>query len=454
VRERLVELGRRYLPSGAIIVSALYFGSYVVGLLRERVLTGTFGATAELDAYNAAFQLPELLFDVLVEAGLAAAFLPIFARLRATDAGIAEADRFARTVLSVGVAVMGTGSIVLFVTAEATTEIIAPGFTGAQRELYIDLFRIMLVTQVLFAASLTLGQVLLADRRFFWFAVAPILYSAGIIAGTLVLSDAIGIYAAAVGAVFGALLHLGSRFVGLRRSAFRIGLDWRLRTAQMGEFVRLTIPRLVSQPIEPITFAFFTNLASRMAAGSLTVFGQARNFQSAPVTFVGASFAVAAFPAMSDAYADDDRPAFLRLVGRNLVSIVSLTVLAAIAMVVIGELAIGILLGGGEFGPDDVALTASVLSAFAFSVPFESTSQLLSRAIFATRHTLFQALASVAGFVVTVVATLLLVPGLDLLALPIGFAIGQAARTAMLAAVLAWRLRAWPATRPLGASSA
>ena len=448
------ELARRYLPSGAIVVSALYFGSYVVGLLRERVLAGTYGAGAELDAYNAAFQLPELLFDVLVEAGLAAAFLPIFARLRATDEGLAAADRFARTVLTLGVVVMGLGSILLFIFAEATTQIIAPGFTGPQRELYLDLFRIMLVTQIIFAASLTLAQVLLAERRYFWFAVAPIVYSGGIIVGTLLLSDVIGIYAAAVGAVLGALLHLGTRVVGLQGSAFRIGFDWQLGTAEMREFVRLTIPRLASQPVEPITFAFFTNVASRMSAGSLTVFNMARNFQSAPVTFVGASFAVAAFPALASAYADADRPAFLGLVGRNLVSIVGLTVLASIVMIVVGEFALGILLGGGAFGPDDVSRTAAVLSAFALSVPFESTSHLLSRAIFATRHTLFQAIASVAGILITMGATLLLVPALDLLALPIGFAIGQAAKTAMLAAVLGWRVRAWPATSPRAVSSA
>ena len=177
----------------------------------------------------------------------------------------------------------------------------------------------------------------------------------------------------------------------------------------MGEFVRLMLPRLVSQPIEPITFAFFTNLASRMAAGSLTVFNMARNFQSVPVTFVGVSFAVAAFPALSTAYADGDRPAFVRLVGRNLVSIVALTVLASIAMVVLGEIAIGILLGGGAFDADDVSRTAAVLGAFALSVPFESASHLLSRAIFATRHTLLQVLASIAGLLVAMAATLLLV---------------------------------------------
>ncbi len=130
MKGRLADLARRYLPSGAIIVSALFFGSYVVGLLRERVLASTFGAGAELDAYNAAFQLPELLFDVLVEAGLAAAFIPVFARLRSTEDGIADADRFARTVLTLSIVIMGVGSVLLFIFAEGTTEIIAPGFTG------------------------------------------------------------------------------------------------------------------------------------------------------------------------------------------------------------------------------------------------------------------------------------------------------------------------------------
>lgn len=435
----------RYLPSGAMVVAVLYFGSYVVGLARERILAGTFGAGQELDAYNAAFQLPELLFDVLVEAGLAAAFIPIFARLRATDQGIAAADRFARTVLTLSVAIMSVGSVLLLVLAEPTTELIAPGFRGAQRELYLDLFRVMLATQVFFAASLTLGQILLAQQRYFWFALAPILYSGGVIVGTLALSDELGIFGPAIGAVLGSIIHLSSRFVGLRGSDFRIGPELDLRTRAMREFVRLTLPRLVSQPVEPITFAFFTSVASRLAAGSLTVFNMARNFQSAPVTFVGAAFAVAAFPALSDAYADGDRRAFRRLLARNLVSITALTVAAAIVMVVIGELAIGILLGGGAFGADDVAATASVLSAFSLSVPFESISHLLSRAIFATRHTLFQALASIAGLAISVGATLALIEPLAILALPIGFAIGQAAKTGFLALVLAVRLRAWPA---------
>lgn len=73
----------RFVPEGAAVLSVLIFGSYVMGLVRDRLFAQTFGAGTELDAYNAAFVLPELLLDVLVEAGLAAPFIPIFLRLRA-----------------------------------------------------------------------------------------------------------------------------------------------------------------------------------------------------------------------------------------------------------------------------------------------------------------------------------------------------------------------------------
>lgn len=447
---RVADLANRILPRGAAILSVLIFASYVMGLVRDRIFARTFGAGPELDAYNAAFRLPELLFDVLVEAGLAAAFIPIFVRLRHGDEEAAH--RFGRAILALGVAVMGVGSLLLFVFAEATTSFIAPGFAGEQGQLYVDLFRIMLVTQILFAASLTLGQVLLAEQRYFWYGVAPLLYNAGIVAGVLLLGGRLGIYGAAVGAVFGALIHLGSRFIGLRESSFRIGFGWRPPPGTLGEFGRLTAPRLVAQPVEPIAFLFFANVASRLPAGSLSVFDYARNFQSVPVSLVGVAFAIAAFPALSVAHADGDRRGFLRLFGTNLAYIVGLTIAAAAVMVVVGELAIGILLGGGRFGPDEVQRTAAVLGVFALSVPFESVAHLLSRAIFATRHTLFQALASIAGLLVTVAATLALLPSLDLLALPAGFAIGQAVKVALLGATLAVRLAGWSGSGDVGGS--
>jgi putative peptidoglycan lipid II flippase len=208
------------------------------------------------------------------------------------------------------------------------------------------------------------------------------------------------------------------------------------------------LPKMLSHPVEPITFLFFTNIASGLAAGSVTVLSYARNFQSVPVSLVGVAFALAVFPALSTAHALGDRRGFLRLVGSNLASIALLTSIAAVAMIVVGETAIGILLGGGAFDEEDVMRTAAVLGAFALSVPFESVSHLLSRAIYATRNTILQVLASLAGLVFTIIATLALLPELDLLAVPFGFAIGQIGKTILLGLALGARVRAgrWEAS--------
>lgn len=430
----------KFLPQGAALLSALIFGSYVLGLLRDRTFARTFGAGTELDAYNAAFVLPELLLDVLVEAGLAAPFIPILVQLRTRGDG-KEGDRFARTVLTGAVTIMGVAAVLMFVFADATTSLIAPGFRGEQRDLYVSLFRVMLVTPVLFAASLTLGQVLLAEQRFFWYGIAPLLYNGGIIVGTVAFADTLGIYGPAIGAVIGATIHLGSRFIGLRGSRFRVGLGWNAGTPAIREFVRLMVPKMVSHPVEPMTFLFFTAVASSLAAGSVTAVSFARNFQSVPVSLVGVAFALAVFPALSTAFATGDRRGFLRLLWTNLASITVVTVAATIGLVVVGDLAIRVLLGGGAFDAEDVALVATTLAAFALSVPFESLSHLLSRAIYATRHTVLQVLASIAGLAITVVVTSLLVDGMGILAIPVGFTVGQAAKTALLAVALAIRLR-------------
>ena len=231
----------RFVPAGGVLLSVLLFGNYAMGQLRDRIFAQTFGAGNELDAYNAAFVLPELLLDVLVASGLAAPFIPIFLQLRGEER--ARANAFGQTILTGGVLVMGAVSAVLFVIAPLTTAVIAPGFLDdpAQEELYVNLFRVMLVTPVIFAASLTIGDVLLARQRLVSYGIAPLLYNAGIIIGTIVFGAALGIYGAAVGAILGALLHLGIRLLGLRGTDFRP--RFRLQsTPAVGEFVRLMLP--------------------------------------------------------------------------------------------------------------------------------------------------------------------------------------------------------------------
>lgn len=437
------QLFDRFVPRGAVVLSVLTFGSYLMGLLRDRILTRTFGAGTELDTFNAAFVIPELMFGVIVASGLAAPFIPIFMALR-RDEGEPAAHAFGQTILTLALLAMAVVSAILFILAPLTVEVVAPGFDEAQRAQYVDLFRIMAATQVLFAGSMALGEVLVAERRFAYYGAAPLLYNAGIVIGTVGLGGELGIVAPAIGVVIGAGLHLGIRLLGIARTPFRPRPRLALRMPAIREFFRLMLPKTGSSPIEPLTFLFFTSVASGLAAGSITTVNLARNFQSVPVSLVGVAIAIAAFPVLAATYAAGDRRTFIGQIRRSATTIAVITGMAAIGLAIVGPVAIDVLLGGGRFDAEAVARTASVLAVFALAVPFESLGHLVSRAIYATRHTIGQVLASLIGFAVTLLATTLLVPAVGVLAIPAGFALGALVRLVLLLVVLGIRLRRMP----------
>ena len=426
------------LPRGAMVLSVLTLAGYAMGLLRDRMFARTFGAGAELDAYNAAFVLPELALDVLVAGGLVAPFVPVFIGLKTEASEAARA--FARTIFTLAVGVMILAAVLLFVFAPQTVDLIAPGFDADHRQLYIELFRVMCVTSVIFAASIVLGEILVAERRFVTYGLAPLFYNGGIVLGTALLAGRIGIFAAAVGAVVGALGHLGIRLVGISRTSFRPRPSLNVRAAGVGAFLRLMLPKMVSHPIEPLTFLYFTALASTLAPGSVSSVSFARNFQSVPVSLIGASFAIAAFPALSAAAAVGDRRAFSRVFGTNLATIGFFSTAAAVVLFLFGGFAIRLLLGGGAFDEEDTLRTTSILAVFAISIPLESLTHLLSRGLYATRNTLLPTLASVAGFVATVLGAQALAPRIGLAAIPAAFALGMALKVTILAVALAPRM--------------
>ncbi len=429
----------RLFPQGALLLSTLTFGSYIVGLLRDRVQARTFGAGEALDAYNAAFQIPEVALGVLVGSGLAAPFVPIFLGLRQEDEKAAR--DFAGTILTLATTIILIATPILFVFAPDTVDLVAKGFNERQRALYVDLFRLMLITPLLFAISDVLGEILVAERRFLWYALAPILYNGGLVAGTILLAPSLGIFGSAIGAILGALLHLAVRVWGMRRSTVRLRFALALRTQAIRQFGLLMLPKMASHPIEPLTFLQLNSLASTLAVGGISSVSFARNFQSVPVTVIGISFALAAFPALSAAAAAGDRSAFGRILSRSLLSVTLLTVVAAVGLFVLSRFAIEVLLGGDQFTAEQVDRTVVVLAAFTLAIPFESVTHLLSRAIYATRNTLLQVLASLAGFGVTIAAAFALAPSLGLVAVPLGFAIGMMAKVALLAIALIPRIR-------------
>ena len=445
-----VAIGRalidRIFPRGALILSFLSFVYFLTGIVRNRVFANTFGAGPELDAYNAAFRIPEIALDVLVAAGLTAPFVPIYSSLRRGEER--DANDFARTVLTVAVIVMTIAIIVIAVAAPWLATQIGAGFDQPTRDLYVTLVRINCLGQVLFAASICLGEVLVAHRRFLPYALAPILYTGGIIGGTVLGAERFGIVATAWGAVAGAGLHLGVRALGILRTSFRPRLAFRVRTPAFREFVRLMIPRMISHPIEPAIFTFFTALASTIAVGGVSAINFALDYQVVPVSLIGIAFSLAVFPTLSAAYAERDASTFRTVLGRNIVTIGTLTTLAAIALFVGSGILVRVLLGGGRFGEADVATTSAIVAAFAISVPFDALAYPLSRGLYATHDTIRQVAASFVGFGTVLVASNAMAPALGLVAIPLGYAVGMAVKDALLAMFLLRRIGTIGGPRP------
>ena len=432
-------------PRGAIILSLLSLGYLAMGLIRNRVFANTYGAGLELDAYYAAFRIPEIALDVLVASGLTAPFVPIFTSLRRNDER--AANDFGRTVLTGAVGVMTIASMVIFLAAPWFSDRIT-GFDAATRELYVQLLQINCLAQILFAASFALGEILVANRRFAFYALAPILYTTGIVLGTVLFADRYGIVATAWGAVAGALAHLGIRTVGTLQTSFRIRAAFQARTPAFREFVRLMIPRMISHPIEPILLTYFTILATGLGVGSVAAFNFASDYQVMPILLVAAPFSLAVFPTLSGAFADRDGGAFRSILRRNLLTIGVLTTLGAAALFALSGVLVQVLLGGGRFGPQDVARTSAMVAAFALSIPFDSLAYPLSRGLYATHDTVRQVVASFVGLGVVIVAASLLVPLVGILAIPLGYAAGMAIKDVLLAVFLLHRLRHLGFKRP------
>jgi putative peptidoglycan lipid II flippase len=435
--DRARALIQSVLPRGAVILGALFVINAGSGFLAKKVLGHVFGAGAETDALTSALYLVSFPVTILVLGGVVGPFLPLFVGLKneAED----SAREFARTILTAALIAVTAAIAVLFVFAPQVAAVAVPGFEGDQRDLYVNLVRVVCAGQIAIAASMVLGEVLVAERRWWTYGLAEFASYAGLGAGALLLGGPLGIYGAAVGSLLGGLGHLGVRLVGIYRTSFRPRLSLAFRTKGVGEFAWLILPRMASSALIWFFAAYFTRIASTLAPGSTTSVAYAQDFQSTAENVVGVAFALAAFPALSAAAAAGDRGGFGRVFRTTFRNIAFFSVLAAVALALFSGFIAG-LFKGGAFDDTDAARLTLVLVILALSVPFESLVELLARAIMATHNTLEPTIAVSVGFIAGIVTTTTLSGGLGLAALPIGYVTFQAVRVVVLGLFLGPRM--------------
>jgi putative peptidoglycan lipid II flippase len=444
------------ITTAAILIGAASLGSRLLGMVRQRLLVGTFGASDKLDAYFAAFQVPDFAYNLLILSTLSVAFIPVFCEYLNRDKQ--EAWRIANSILNLVFIIIGILSFGLFFLAPELVKLVSPGFSGEKYQLTVNLTRILVLSPWLFSISSVFSSILNSFRSFTLVAIAPLLYNLGIIFGIIFLVPIWGIYGVVAGVILGALLHILIQVPG----AIKFGFFWQavidIKNRGVREILKLILPRLFTIDISHISQLVGTIIASTLVAGSVSIFNLVYNIEAVPVGIFAISFVVSVFPSLSHHIARGEREKFRQnfsyTARQILFFLIPLTILAFIFRAQI----IRLIIGTQNLSWDETRLAAGALAMFAFSFIFQGISPLLARSFFALKNSLiplFSSLFSIAiniastylflnlisrdGAVMNAIISFLKLEGLNnigVLALPFGFSVASLSNTIILFVLL------------------
>jgi len=371
--------------SAAFVLGMAALLSRVLGLIRDRLLAGRFGAGDELDIYYAAFRLPDLIYSVLIIGAIASAFIPIFSEYFEKDKKDAWHLTSGLFNLMFLVLIIVCGLFIFL--APLLISIVAPGFSGAKKEMCILLTRIMFLSPILLGLSSIFGGILQYFHRFFVNSLAPVMYNIGIIIGILFFVPRMGLIGLAWGVVLGAGFHLLIQLPSAIYSGFHFQRIFTFFHKGIKKIIKLMIPRTIGLAGFQINFLIITAIASTLASGSIAIFNLSHNLYYVPIGIVGISFATAAFPRLSKSFAKKEKKEFSRNFSLVFSQILYLVLPISVLFLILRAQIVRIILGTGEFGWTDTRLTAAALGIFALSIFAQSLIPLISRSFYAFHNT-------------------------------------------------------------------
>lgn len=396
------------ITAAAFIISSAGLLSRSAGIARDHIFAKLYSTGPVIDAYFAAFKIPDLIYNLLVVGALTAGFIPTFTKLWEKDATHTAAWKLANNVLNIVVIALLLLASVGILCAPTAARIIAPGFSGERQTLVIQFTRIIFLSPLFLSISMIMGGILQSLRRFVLFSLAPIFYNLGIILGATVLVPLCGLNGLAYGVVLGALLHCSLQIYGAYAAGFRWRpqLNWRDKdTHQIG---KLMVPRTIGLAISQLNTVAITMLASLLPIGSVAVYNYANNLQSVPLGLIGIPFALAVFPSLSIAIAQNDLPLFRTRLTETLRHIIFLIIPCSLIMLLLRAQIVRVILGSGEFDWNATIATADTLAFFALSLFAQAVTPLLARSFYAFSDTVTPLVVAIISELCTIIAALLL----------------------------------------------
>jgi len=393
------------IKAASMVIASSTLVSALLGIFRDRWLNSMYYDTypAGLDAYTAAFVVPDFLYFVITSGALSVTFIPILNE-HLTKKDKKEAWELSSSTLNFLALLCLIASIVMIVFADPLVRYgVAPGLNESSMSLAISMMRVIAINPFLFAMTTVLNSMQQAVGRFVFCAAAPAIYNIGIIIGALSFTKGIsifgiqvfegGIMGVAIGVVFGALLQLIVSIIGL----IGLGFDYNFKIAWKNKgfrtILRLLPSRSLDQGIDYATGIFNMNLASRMGEQSIRAFQQANSLQAMPVNLIGVAISTAFFTKLSQDAAKKDREAFIATFRKALRSILWIALPVAMVAFFARGYVVNFIKNGGD------PKIASILGSFVVAIICGSVFHIASRGFYARQNTKTPLIISVVTFV-------------------------------------------------------
>ena len=389
------------LHEAAYLLGSFALASQVLALVRDRLFASTFGASRVLDIYYAAFRIPDFIFVSIASMVSVSVLVPFFIdKLKESEE---KGKSFIDNSFSIFFVAIIAVSVVIFFLIPFIIPYVFPGFdSDPMRDHLISLSRIMLLSPIFLGISNFLASITQIYNRFFIYALSPLLYNLGIIFGVVFLYPTLGISGLGWGVAIGALLHFLIQVPFIRQKnlfpKFRLPLQFGL----VKDLVFTSLPRTLALSANQISTFFLVGMASLMGAGSIAVFNFSWNLQSVPLSIVGASYASAAFPALSRFIAQGLKGKFLDDMVISVKHIIFWSLPIAALFVVLRAQIVRTILGSGNFSWSDTRLTAACLAIFILSVVPQSLLLIFVRGYYALGKTKKPLIINVVSSVVIV----------------------------------------------------
>lgn len=427
------------LTGASILLIVTLFLSNILGWLRDHYLTQKI-PTDILSSYYAAFRIPDLIFNILILGAITSAFIPVFTGLVTTKKN-EEAWRVTNSVINLAILTLIVICGILFVFMPIIVPKYVPGFDLNHQLITIRLARIMLGSPLLFGLSYIFGGILNSYKRFFAYAIAPLIYNLTIILGTILFSDKFGITAVAIAVVCGAFLH----FLIQLPVAIKLGFKFQPIIDLSHQGVRkigiLMLPRAIALGANQIMLTLFTMIASSIGGYAVAVYTLADNIQTMPLVVFGTSFATAVFPSLSESWAAGNSDKFSEHIKKMMKVIIFFMVPLSAMLILLRMQIVRLLFGSGHFGWEQTMETGNTLGFFALSLIFSGLIPLFSRAFYAKHNTRIPMIVNTVSAIISVIAGKILANSFGVEGLALGFSIGSLINALALYIILGLRTK-------------